>query len=190
MKYVLLLCLFGTNLNCSSAVDYKTPVTNQGHMANQDKLSYDSTVLEIMKKVVDLTSSSDLFGVKDFIALYENPTLYQNDAIAFLANEKYSYEEKAIVVYAMQKAELKVYKGFLNEVIKLFYERKINESMLGLALSAPINKRYIVIKNYSDEDISAMLKDLKNSESTSPEFKERIENILSGKSWKGVKKLL
>lgn len=190
MKYLILLSLIVANLNCCSATDQNKSDKNKEYMNGQDKLSYDSTVLEIMTKVVDLTSSSDLFGVQEFITLYENPDVYQSEALAFLANDKYSYDEKSIAIYSMQKLELEGYKGFLGGVIKLFNEHKINESMLGLALSAPINKRYIVIKNYDDEGISKMLKGLRDSSETSLAFKERISNILSGKAWKGVNKSL
>jgi hypothetical protein len=190
MKYLILLSLTVANLNCSSTSDKNTSDKTKEYMNGQDKLSYDSTVLEIMKKVVDLTSSSDLFGVQEFITLYEHPDMYQSEALAFLANDMYSFDHKSIVIYSMQKSELKGYKEFLGGVIKLFNEHKISESMLGLALSAPINKRYIVIKNYDDEDISKMLKGLRDSSEISFAFRARIDNILSGKAWKGVKNSL
>lgn len=190
MKYLLFLSLIVANLNCSSATDQNSSDKKREYMNSQDKLNYDSAVFKIMTKVVDLTSSSDLFGVQEFIALYEHPDVYQNEALAFLASDKYSYDEKSIAIYSMQKLELEGYKGFLGGIIKLFNEHKINESMVGLALSAPVNKRYIVIKNYDDEDISKMLRGLRDSSETSIAFKERIGNILSGKAWKGVKKSL
>jgi len=190
MKYLILFLLFEASMSCSSAVDHKTSVSNQEHMNSQHKLNYDSTILSIKKAVVDLTSSSALFGVKDFIALYENPTLYQEDAIAFLSEEKYSHEEKAIAVYTMQRSELKDYIIFFRKAVSLFHEGKINEAILSETISSSINKRYIIIKNYDNRDVSAILKELKESEKVSSDLKERIENILSGKSWKGVKKLL
>lgn len=190
MKYLLLFLLATMNFSCSSASDNETTVTNEKNMNNQQKLNYDSTILATMKEVVDLTSSSSVFGVKGFISLYENPSLYQSDAIAFLENERYSEEEKSIAVFTMQKSDLEGYLVFFRRVVKLFNDEKITEGILSEVISSSVNTKYIVIRNYRNKDVSGILNGLKTNEKISIELKERIENILSGKSWKSVSKHL
>jgi len=189
MKYLILFLLFEMNIGCSSAGDKKPSLKSQ-YMNSQERLNYDSTILATMKEVVDLTSSSSVFGVKGFIAIYENPLLYQNDAIIFLSKEKNTEEEKTIAVFTMQKSDLEDYMIFFKKAVGLFNEGKITERVLSEVISSSVNKRYIIIKNYRDKSISEVLNELKGNEKVSPELKGRIENILSGKSWRGVKKLL
>ena len=61
--------------------------------SNYKKVGYDTTILLIEKKAVNNVSWDELFGIKEFINLYEHSPFYIDNAIGLLGPVPGGYSE-------------------------------------------------------------------------------------------------
>jgi hypothetical protein len=186
--YFLFFVFFYTcSDNNNKNVNTTAEKTNSKNMKIQ-KINYDSVILLIEKKVVDLTSPDDLFRIPEFKEVYENSSFYINDATKFLFEQKFTTQQKFIVIFSMQRLTLKEYTDFLTVCKSLYIKGSISEDILATAVSPDFGKKRVVIENYNNPNIKKILLDIKSQDSISIEFKKMIEKILSGEYWKNIKK--
>ncbi|KYP13484.1 MAG: hypothetical protein A1D16_12365 [Flavihumibacter sp. CACIAM 22H1] len=151
---------------------------NNSEMVNRT-LSFDSTILLIEKKVVDLTSAEDLFAVQEFVGIYENPHLFSGDAISFIYRADRTDQQKLIAVYSMQKLSLNEYLKIFEKAIAQFNNSKLSEVVLENIISAPIGKEKIILNNSRNQSVLKLLNELKNNSRVSEKLRYRIEKIIT-----------
>ena len=91
---------------------------------------YKQLVQSIYHQVGDLTASSDLFGVTNFVALYSSPTKYETNAMAFIGDKANSDECKMVVIYSLQKLPMDAYVRFERNLLHLAQDGRLSKSFL------------------------------------------------------------
>ena len=145
-------------------------------------------ILAIEKKVVDLTSPSDLFMFQDFIKIYEKPNLYKESALDFMSRKETTEQQKTITLYSMQNLKIKDYLDIVRVLYNLYLKKEIKLNLLERSLTYPFNQNYLIIRNFDNSDVQQLLSQIKNTKEVSSEFKLSIDNILLGKTWEKIKK--
>lgn len=159
---------------------------NDNTVKNQVKdMNYKEAIDTISKKVVDLTAPSDLFGIDEFISIYESSSVYYEDALRFISDSANDTQRKQVAVFSMQNLPDSLYINFCSSVADLFIKGGVSEEVLQAAVFNSINERYKITKNYNDKKVIVFLNAVK-SFSNNQELKNRIDNLLSGKSWKSL----
>ena len=151
-------------------------------------MTFETRVTGIRKKIVDLTSPSDLFTVPEFIEVYENPLLYFGEAETFISNSSNSEVDKEIVIYSMNKVELSYYVKFVNGCFESFKKGDLPEDLLERAISYPFSKNLLIVENFEDQKVRLLLEDILEDKNTHLKLKNKITDILSGKTWTEIKK--
>jgi hypothetical protein len=121
------------------------------------------------------------------VALYEHSKYYANDAILFLANEKYTDRQKELCICSMQKAALADYVVIVSHCQKLFDQGKMTESVLKWAIAPNFSNRHLIVRNFNDEKVKLLLQGIRNDDKTSMQLKELTDDILSGKLWSNIR---
>lgn len=171
---VLLICIFLStySTSCKLGLNKDNKVLNSG-------LSFDSTVLLIEKKVIDLTSAEDLFAVQEFVSIYEAPQLFGKDVIAFISRSDRTDQQKLIAVYSMQRSSLDEYLKILKKAIVEYKKDRLSEVVLENIISAPIGKQKIILNNVSNQKVLELLNEIREDNKVSENLKDRIERIIS-----------
>jgi hypothetical protein len=178
---ILSLILFANN--CAGCGNVSKNDNNEKKQIKEMK--YNEAIDTINRKVVDLTTASDLFNIDEFIGIYENPSLYSEDALRFISDSTIDTQKKQIAVYSMQNLPDSLYINFCSSVADFFIKGIVSKEVLQTAVFNSINERYKVIKNYKDKTVIVFLNAVK-SFSNSQELKSRIDSLLSGKTWKNL----
>ena len=187
MRYsIILVMLYSLSLtNCGNTSSKKAPDKSSSKEITLNKMDFKNLIDTIDRKVVDLTATSDLFGIDEFIKLYENSSVYRKDALLFIADTLKSEQKKQIAVLSMQNLPEDAYIDFCNSVVDLFVKDIVTEELLQTAVFFSLNSKYQIIKNYKNQVVINLLDKIK-SHSQNIDLKERTDNILSGKDWKDV----
>lgn len=182
MRGIILLLILFANI----FVGCENVSTNDSKEKNQTMLmSYKETIDTINRKVVDLTTASDLYNIDEFILIYENSSLYSDDGLRFISDSINDTQKKQIAVYSMQNLPDNLYINFCNEIADLFIKGLVTEKVFQTAVFNSLNERYKIIKNYKDETVVSFLSTIK-SFSNNEDMRNRIDNLLSGKTWKNL----
>lgn len=145
-------------------------------------VGYDSTILLIEKKVVNIVSWNGLFNIREFMTLYENSSYYLDSAINFLRRKEFSDAQKKIGINSMQRSELEDYIRLCVECKSLYDAGMMSEDILKWVINPNFSNRYIIVRNYENAEVIKLLDSISNDPNVSNEFKRNIENILDGKS--------
>ncbi len=150
---------------------------------------FNDRILKTENTVVDLTAASDLLNVKLFITVFTNPEPYIPDVTGFIADSKYSKQEKCIAIYSMAELDVNKYVEFANEGYHLFKNGKIEEDLLGQIIGTEegILIYPCLVKNYENKKVRDLLTLIKNDKLLSGNLKQNIEYLLSGKWYDGIK---
>jgi len=143
----------------------------------------------INNKVIDLTSRVDLFRIEEFITIYETPLSYKDSALLYLTNPEFSKQKKEIALLAMQRMDDSDYIQFSKTVFELYENLVIDEEIIHDLLFYSINNKFQIIRNYDNPDVVEILTKY-NKVTNKPEFKQSIDEALSGFMWKQLKRLL
>ena len=187
---ITMYILWSIFFSCSDQRQNIKATKSEMATSNYQKINYDSSILSIEKKLGTFTFSEQLLTIEEFKDLYEQGSFYINEAKNFLLNDNYTLQEKKITVYSMQNLDKSSYINFCVACKSLYDEGKIPELLLKTAINPNFLKKYPIVRNYGDGDVISLLNGIKNESKISPEFKELINEILSGKSWQGVKKFM
>jgi len=145
------------------------------------KNSFGSTIVLIAAKSVGNETYDVLFGIPEFIVVYEHSVSYKSDCIIFLSNDTFSEEEKKIAICAMKRLTLADYVQFCKACKELYDQRVITESLLNWVINPNFSNRYNLAKSYKNKQVVDLLTNLKNDNAISAAFKRELDNILSGK---------
>lgn len=157
-------------------------------IAKDTSLTFQDRISEIKKKVVDLTSLSDLFLIREFTVVYENPMAYIDDAEYFILNSNRPRVYKEIVVYSMNGLDIEQYRLFVSICYESFKKDNLEEDILARAIGYPFSERMVIIENYEDEGVRELLDSILVDRKVSLKLKGQVTDILSGKTWSGIKK--
>jgi hypothetical protein len=156
---------------------------------NYKTVGYDTTILIIEKKAMNNVSWDGLFDIKEFINLYENSGFYIDSAIDLLGRKEFTNVQKKISINTMQMARLDDYLKLCKKCKILYDNGEISEDILSWVISPNFSNRYLIVKNYRNSNVIALLKSIKDESKVSNEFTKSIENILSGKTWEQIKEM-
>jgi hypothetical protein len=183
MRSIAIFLTFYVNvcIGCSNVPKDET-ISNRQAENKYVQMIYKETIDTIDKKVVDLTAASDLFGIDEFISIYEASMKYKDEALLFISDSINSAQKKQITVYSMQSLPDSLYIDFCSSVVSLYEKGNVADELAETAVFYSINKKYQIIRNYKNPKVISLLENLK-AFSKRNEIKERIDNILSGKAW-------
>jgi len=150
------------------------------------KLNFDSSILIITRKAGKAEVYDALFIIPEFVSIYEDGSRYVNDAIGFLAKTEYSSEEKKICICSMQKLALDEYVRFGYLSKDLYSRNKINEDILNWVINPNFSTRHILVRNYKNKRVIALLKEIQNDKMISSNFRKLITDILSGQLFQEI----
>lgn len=185
----ILLYTLGLNIfSCSNSTP--TIKNNKLQMGSTiyQKQNYDSIIMIIAKKAEGFETSQGLLLIDEFKELFEHDSLYVEDAIDFLAKDSATLQQKKITIYAMQNLEIDSYIKFCKMSKVLFDENKIPEFILKTAVNPNFLKKYLIIRNYGNPNVVALLQTIKSDTKVSSDFKQWVDEVLSGKSWNDIEK--
>ena len=175
-----------SSLKVQNDTDKRLPVVMD---SNYQKVGYDTTILLIEKKAANNVSWDELFGIKEFIDLYEHGSFYIDNAIEFLSRGESTPAQKKISINSMQKVRLEDYIRLCKECKFLYDSGKISEDILKWAIAPNLSNKYLIVRNYENTEVVEFLNSIKSDPKVSEEFKKSIEKILSGISWESIKEI-
>lgn len=182
--FLILLALWSFSCNAESSEKQRVG----------EPIYYTKAIREINLVSGELHSTSFVFASELFIILFENPLPYLDSAINFLSKENVSAKEdshnqKMIAILTMQKLSDKDYLQFVNKCANLFEQGKLSEFLVSLAISPAVNWNHSLLKNYEEKEVVSVLKRIRDKAAT-PDLKNMINDILSGKRWKEMDKFM
>ena len=144
--------------------------------------AYREQIQLIEQSIIDRTSTSDLFGVTNFLALYREPKSSLSNAISFLKDRSQSSAAKMIVIYSVQRLPLNEYLAFERQLLILAREKAITREFFNKAIFPGLNWNVELQKHYKLRRVRNLLKELKRSTILDNGNKAYINEILSGKA--------
>jgi hypothetical protein len=141
------------------------------------------------RDVVDLTSAEDLFGITNFIVLYESPTNCVSNAIVFLRDKANKEEEKMIVVYSLQRLPLHEYLQFDAGLLAMANQGIISIKLANQALFPGSEWSRKLELSYQQEEVRVFLRKLLEAKVINKSNKEYIKEVLSGKAKADIEEL-
>ena len=190
MRSILILLTIYVNVCIGCNDGSKDEIKNNRQTGNKYlQMSYKETIDTIDKKVIDLTSASDLFGVDEFISIYESSMNYKDETLLFISDSTNSIQKKQIAVYSMQGLPDSLYIDFCSSAVGLHGKGIVTDELLEIIIFYSLNKKYQVVRNYQNPKVIALLQTFKVNCKRN-ETKERIDNVLSGKAWNKLEEFL
>jgi hypothetical protein len=162
---LLTFLLLSVNIGCSFSQE-KAEQKSDFLIPAYTRVDYKATIDTIERKVVDLTATSDLFGVKEFLNIYMHAEIYTKEALAYIVDSSNTKQKRMIATYSMQNLSDSLYIDFCMSAAALLGDDITSMEILVNILFDSINDKYQIVRNY------------KNS------------NVFSGKTWRGVKHFL
>lgn len=185
--FTLIIIAFIIN-GCGFSSERKQKNNKSNNYKKDTIMIFSHKILAIEKKVVDLTSPSDLFMFQDFIKIYEKPNLYKESALDFISQRETTEQQKTITLYSMHNLDIQNYLDIIRTLYNLFLKDEIKVNLLEMAITYPFSQNHLIISNFDNSDVRQLLNQIRNTEEVSNKFKLSIDNILSGKTWKKIKK--
>ncbi len=150
--------------------------------SNYSKGNFDSLMVVIEKAFpTGIDYGEEVLPSQAFKAIFDHSSIYLEDAIAFLSKENLSKLDASVCIFAMQNLLPDEYVKFCKVFIPLFEKKKIEEGILREAISPNFLQKRIIAENFTNPRVIELLNSIKNEKNLSTEFKDEIENILSGK---------
>ncbi|MEM9687565.1 MAG: hypothetical protein AAF934_11690, partial [Bacteroidota bacterium] len=146
--HIVVTMIILTICSCISSNKKKQQIVQDDSFQKDTLMTFNNKILEIEKKVVDLTSPSDLFMVQDFVNIYKHPLPYKKDALKFISQSGATNQQKTIVVYSMYNLSYQDYLDILRTLHSLFLKEEVKIELLEKAVSYPFSEEHPVISNY------------------------------------------
>lgn len=174
--------------SCIPSNKKKQQIVQDDSFQKDTLMIFNNKILEIEKKVIDLTSPSDLFMIQDFVTIYDHPLQYKKDALKFISQSGTTGQQKTIAVYSMYSLSYQDYLDIIKILHSLFLKEEIKIDLLERAISYPFSEVHPITSNYEDEDVQKLLNKIKNTKGITDQFRSSIDNILVGKTQKALKR--
>src|SRR5260221_6351027 len=147
---------------CSNNQSNEKHTSNKGFSkVNYHKKNFDS--LMSADKNLELDYYEELLNDKVFVDIFEHSALYLNYAKAFLSNDHFNPMQVEICICAMQNLDGKHYIDLCKFCYSLYNQNKITSRVLEDAIGPDFLKKRIIIDNYNNPDVIALLDDLMNA---------------------------
>jgi hypothetical protein len=131
-------------------------------------------------------SVAGLWNVKAFAALSSMGEAGVDAAIALLSSNAASIAEKNMAVMAMYGLSRRDYVVFLTKLTGLYDRKLVDGAILSRAVNVPDAFSVELQKHYGDPDVARALHAIQGRDGVSPETKQNIADILSGKAWRAT----
>lgn len=154
---------------------------------NYQRVGYDTTILLVDRKCETCETWDAFFNIKEFINIYEHSNLYMTEALLFLSNDKYTDRQKKTCICSMQRTTIENYIKICKQCKDLFDTGKVTESILAWAIAPNFSNRYLIVRNFNNENVKILLQSVKDDPKVSTGFKDTVETILSGVLWNNIK---
>lgn len=140
-------------------------------------------ISRIAEQVKDLTVYDDLFDIKEFLEIYENPQSYVEAAMALIPRPDLSTFHKQIIALSMQRLPLTQLLVLLSVTSIAVEKQTTDAEVLKLMFFPPFNwGTQQLIVNYEDQRVRVLLEQLKKIPQLSNNAKTLIDNILTGRA--------
>jgi hypothetical protein len=146
--------------------------------------SFDATIASLAAQ--NPVSVAGLWNVKAFAALSSKGEASVDAAIALLSGETASVAEKNMAVMAMYGLSRHDYVVFLTKLTGLYDRKLVDGAILSRAVNVPDAFSVELQKDYGDPDVARALHAIQDRDGISPETKQNIADILSGKTWRAT----
>ncbi|MES2559410.1 MAG: hypothetical protein V4590_06695 [Bacteroidota bacterium] len=170
--------------------DFSRPISLDTIRLNIPADSFAQTIADIEKRIVDLTDIEAVFHSDKYIFIYEHASKYLNNVVNFLSDTTLSRQKRMIALLTMNKQDFDNNLNFLLACEKLYKRSLIEEEFLQIAIFPPVLQNRDIIKFYNNKKVQEVLYEIRDNPNTSENFKETINEILSGKRYKEEKAFL
>lgn len=128
-----------------------------------------------------------LFLSDDFIRVYENPTLYFEDAKKIINDESYNLHKRNIALKSMFKLPADKFSYIIDDIFESYQKNKsdANLSLLKETIYSPFGRQHLTSYCYKNKHIKKVLLKIADKEVS---LKKDIYDKLSGKSRWRLKK--
>ncbi len=111
------------------------------HATPDEVVGFSEKIVAIRRRVVDLTSRDDLFGIDSFVAIYEEPSKHFSEALASLKSPRLNSLEKEIVVYSMTMLNEECYLVLVKECYSAYQMGLMSGEEFGRSVKHDFGKR-------------------------------------------------
>jgi hypothetical protein len=177
-------------IKCCACSDFSRKTSNADAPVldtSYKTVRYDTAILSIDQKTLDIETWDALFYSKQFTNLYEHSAWYIVDASNFLSSETFTERQKIICLCSLQSLSIDKYIPILRRCDNLFNAGKISESLLSWSVAPNFSNHYLVVRNYTNEQVKEVLNNLLQNNRVTSKFKDMIKSILSGDLWDNIK---
>lgn len=185
-----LLIFFVFSFGCMTNKSKQQNAVNAKNSFKNDFLSrvkFDSSIYLIEKKAPNLTSSHDLFNVNEFEYLFSNDSLYIQDCLNFISNEKNTYSQKVISIFSMQNLKEEDYFYFFGECVKKYDSSIISEDLLQVIIYPHLDTKSFIVKSYANPTVKNLLLKIRETPRITNRLRGLLDLILSGELWHNIK---
>jgi len=140
-------------------------------------LNYSESIIQICKKVQDLTWRFEPLTYPEFEEIYLNPKIYLDSALSFLSNSEFNDVEFGTIVLSMHKLPLDDYMLFTSKNFELLKEKQINVNQFISVINGFYGNDHFM-KNKKSKIIQGFYKEILTDDLCPPELKEYIKEII------------
>lgn len=182
--YYIFIVILGVLIMGCDATTSLPSYQLQNPATMQEIKQFANTIEQIGNEVDRLDQPDDLFELKMFQIIYENPSVYLASAIALIEREDVKPYHKKIIGYSMQRLPPEQFVGFVSLIVKTVEQGKTSLDILETTAFTLLNwGRQTLIMYYQDPSVQALLNRILNLSNLSVTRKKYIqENILTGKA--------
>jgi hypothetical protein len=179
--YVVMLAV-GLLFGCNSEEKRSPPMLSLEECSSYKKMNFDSLLNLIQKQMpIELDVNEQFLLNKSFAEIFEHGTCYVDDAVHTLKEESITKDRAGICLLAMQNISVDDYLKIGDAYLELFTKDKIPEPMLQTYLFPGILDKNILLDNYDNRDVIALLTRIKKNSKVSKASREMIESVLEGR---------
>jgi hypothetical protein len=181
-----LLSIFGVQAYFSQNPNNYQQKVSKGQLS----LNFKSLILASDRKIVDLTNPLELRTYDEFKTIYNNPTIYMNEALKALSSKDFTEQQKKIIALSMQNLKIAEYISFSRKILSLLEEKKVTNSVFNGAVFPGYEWNTKLVDYSSSADVNKFLSEVMESNAVSEENKKYIrDSILTGQAKKDIQYL-
>lgn len=139
-------------------------------------------ISHIADTVKDLTVYDDLFDIKEFLEIYENPQPYLKATIVLISRTDLPILNKQIIALSMQKLPLTQFLVLISATFEAVEQQVTDAEILKLMLFPPFNWGAQLAMNYENPEVRALLDQIAKMPQLSDNTKILINKILTGRA--------
>jgi hypothetical protein len=200
MRQALILIVLFLGFSCSNEnkgpknviirYDYKQGFKIDKLNLFENDEAFSSRIDTINKIIIDLTNVNEVFRSEEFIEIYEKPEKYIDNVLYYLNDTSNSLQKRQIAMLSMHR------KGFDNNINFLFamnylYKQGLiaSDDLFHFLFPIHLDNRDI-IKFYKNKYVRTVLTDIRDNVQTPKDFRNIVNDILSGKTYNQQKEFL